>query len=239
MDPGPSRTERLLAWGVHVYTGLGIPLAFLGATALAARDAELFFLTNWLTTAIDATDGTLARRLRVKEVVPEFDGSKLDDIVDYLTFAFLPSLGFVAFGLLPAGFAWVAALPAFASGYQFCQAKAKTDDSFVGFPSYWNIVVLYLYVLGADPWVNVAVISVLAALVFVPIHYLYPSKARFLRGVTLVFGSAWALALIPVCLAPNASWASTVAWASLAFPVYYLVASLVHHARVHERALAP
>jgi len=31
---------------------------------------------------IDATDGTLARLVRVKERIPWFDGDRLDDIVD-------------------------------------------------------------------------------------------------------------------------------------------------------------
>ena len=39
---------------------------------------------------VDATDGTLARRLRVKELLPNFDGAKLDDLIDFLTFTSLP-----------------------------------------------------------------------------------------------------------------------------------------------------
>ena len=41
---------------------------------------------------IDATDGWLARALRVKERLPFFDGGRLDDIVDYLTYVFVPVL---------------------------------------------------------------------------------------------------------------------------------------------------
>ncbi len=43
-------------------------------------------------TLVDATDGLLARKARVKERLPAFDGARLDDIVDYLTFVFLPVL---------------------------------------------------------------------------------------------------------------------------------------------------
>ena len=41
---------------------------------------------------IDATDGTLARRWEVKRVLPAIDGRTIDDIVDYLTYTFLPLL---------------------------------------------------------------------------------------------------------------------------------------------------
>lgn len=233
------RRHQAAAWGVHLYTALGLPLAFLAAVALAKQDAELFFLCLWTTTVIDATDGTLARRLRVREILPTFDGRKLDDIVDYLTFVFLPVLALPALQILPPGQEWLAVFPLVASAYGFCQEKAKTQESFVGFPSYWNIVVLYLYVLDPPGAVSAAILLVLSILVFVPIHYLYPSKAKLLRPVTVVFGSLWALALIPVCLAPNEPWAKQVTLYSLAFPAYYFVLSLVHHFRHahHESAV--
>lgn len=226
---GPAR--RLAAWGVHAYTAMGLPLSVWAAKALHEGDAATFFACMWFTCAIDASDGTLARRVRVKDVVPEFDGGLLDNIVDYLTFAFLPALALPALGLVSGAAAWVTMLPVLASGYQFCQATAKTDDSFVGFPSYWNIVVLYLYVLHATPAVTVGIITALSVLAFVPIHYLYPTKAKFMRVPTWAFGSVWAASLVPVCFAPDAAWAYPVTAVGVSFPVYYFVVSLVHHAR--------
>ena len=39
-------------------------------------------------------------------------------------------------------------MPLLASGYGFSQVNVKTADGFfLGFPSYWNIVAYYLYVL--------------------------------------------------------------------------------------------
>ena len=99
-------------------------------------------------TIVDSTDGTLARKVRIKEVVPSFDGRRLDDIVDFLNYTFLPLLLIWRAGILPAGYeAWLF-LPLLASVYGFCQVQAKTDDGyFLGFPSLWNLVALYLYVL--------------------------------------------------------------------------------------------
>ena len=44
----------------------------------------------------------LARLARVKEATPRFDGARLDDIVDYLTFVFVPVLLLYRAGELPA-----------------------------------------------------------------------------------------------------------------------------------------
>ena len=43
------------------------------------------FVLMLVATLIDATDGTLARAIRIKDVLPDFDGRRLDDIVDFLT----------------------------------------------------------------------------------------------------------------------------------------------------------
>ena len=44
--------------------------------------------------------------------------------------------------------AWLLWLPLLASAYGFSQVNAKTPDGFfLGFPSYWNIIAFYLYVL--------------------------------------------------------------------------------------------
>lgn len=228
------RIRKAAAWGVHLYTASGLVLALVQIWALAHADAPLFFTMNWIACVIDATDGTLARRLEVKKVVPEFDGRRLDDIVDYLTFVFLPALALPAFGLLDGPWMWAAALPVLASAYGFCQDRAKTDDAFVGFPSYWNILALYLYVLQPTPLVSTVVLAVLALLVFVPIHYLYPSRTRLLMPVTVALGVIWAAAMLAVGLAPNAEWARPLTLASLYYPAYYLVLSLVHDRRVRR-----
>ena len=123
----------------------------LGQQPARMRSARAFVLML-VATLIDATDGTLARAIRVKEVLPGFDGRRLDDIIDFLTYTFLPLLLIWRAELLPAGReAWLL-LPLLASAYGFCQVSAKTDDGyFLGFPSYWNLVAFYLYALQPLP----------------------------------------------------------------------------------------
>src|SRR5918994_235761 len=168
----------MIAWLAHVYTASGAVLAFLAARAVIDHDYRTAFFWLALQILVDATDGLLARALRVKERTPVFDGAKLDDIVDYLTYVFIPALFVWRAVLVPDGWTlWVAGAMLLSSAYGFNRTVAKTPDHFfTGFPSYWNIVVFYLLVARMPSPVNAAILLVLAALVFVPIRYVYPSR---------------------------------------------------------------
>src|SRR5436190_17814061 len=140
-----------LAWLAHAYTAMGLVCA-AGIAVLIVRgdDASLrgAFLLMMVATAIDATDGWLARRARVKDVLPRIDGRALDDLIDFHTYTSLPLLLLWRADVLPGASAWLLLLPLLASAYGFSQTDAKTDDGFfLGFPSYWNVVAFYVYVL--------------------------------------------------------------------------------------------
>lgn len=222
---------RLRAWAVHAYTGSGVVLALLALDAVHRGAFGMAFL--WLAIAmfIDCTDGTLARRARVKEVVPTFDGTKLDDIVDYLNYVLVPVVLMVRAELLPAGALGlaIAALPLAASAYGFCQTAAKTPDHFfTGFPSYWNVMALYLFLLGWPAWVNALWLIAFSALVLVPIRYLYPSRMPILQKTTYVLGAVWTVAVFwMLAQFPTPSAGLTVA--TLLFPAYYMAVSLWLH----------
>lgn len=221
------------AWGVHLYTGLGAVLGFLALEATANGNYGLAFAWLAAATFIDSTDGTLARRVRVKQVLPNFDGARLDDIVDYLNYVVVPLVLAYHAALIPRGPVGLAigALPLLASGYGFCQLDAKTADHFFkGFPSYWNIVVFYFYALASPVWLNVVMLVLLSFLVFVPIRYLYPSRNPTARRTTHVLGVLWALCMVTL-LAQFPTPQRWLAWASLFFPVYYFALSLHLHFR--------
>ncbi len=44
-----------------------------------------------ITVFIDAVDGSLARAVHIKSVLPQIDGALLDNIVDYLNYVVTPS----------------------------------------------------------------------------------------------------------------------------------------------------
>ena len=176
---------------------------------------------------IDATDGTLARAARVKEFIPWFDGDRLEDIIDYANYVIVPCWLFVHANLLPPPDAiWLSSLPLLASAYGFCQKEAKTSDLFfLGFPSYWNIVAFYTYVLQSPPWVNAFAIMLLSILIFVPIRYIYPSRSPQFRALTNILGILWGLALLAIIyLLPQPP--RSLILLSLLFPAYYALLSL-------------
>ena len=241
-DTSYSSVHRFAAWAVHCYTALGLPLMYLAARELlnhsqGVTDARMFFMWMWLAMIVDGSDGVLARVVRVQSVLPTFNGRRLDDIVDFLSFAFLPCVAFGIYQLFPSHWDWFTIMPILASGYGFCQDQAKTSNSFVGFPSYWNIVLVYLYLVQLDPWVNIIIVGFLTTMVFVPIHYVYPTRTALLRPFTLTFGTLWAAVMIANSLSPPGPWTIPVAWSSLSFPLYYLVLSLVHHRRVRGNSV--
>ena len=216
-----------LAWLVHLYTALGAVVAFLTIILIEQlKFPEAFWLMS-LAVLIDATDGTLARAARVKEFIPWFDGDRLEDIIDYANYVIVPCWLFVQANLLPPPDAiWLSSLPLLASAYGFCQKEAKTSDLFfLGFPSYWNIVAFYAYVLQFPPWINAFAIMLLSILVFIPIRYIYPSRSPQFRALTNILGTLWGLALLAsIYLLPQPP--RSLVLLSLLFPAYYALLTL-------------
>jgi phosphatidylcholine synthase len=223
----PTKRQRLFAWSAHLFTATGSIWGLL--TLLAITNGEWILAFGWMGAAIlvDSFDGFLARRVRVKEVLPEFDGALLDNMLDFLNYVFVPAFFLSQSHLLPEPVSLLGAiLILFASSYQFCQNDAKTEDHyFKGFPSYWNIMVYYLFILNLDGWVNFVVVAILSVLVFVPIKYIYPSRTNFHQALTLVFTALWAItnAIILFTYPSHSPW---LVWFSLLFALYYTGMSL-------------
>lgn len=225
------------AWLVHLFTASGAVLAFLAARDIVELDYRRAFFWLYLQVCVDAVDGALARAARVQTHVPWFNGAKLDDIVDYLAYAFVPALFVWRSQLVPEPWAVpVAAAILLSSAYGFNRDDAKSSDHFfIGFPSYWNIVVFYLSVLSLSALTSAFVLLGLAALVFVRIRCVYPSRTPFLRPVTLALGVAWGVALLWLLWQyPQVD--RRLVMASLIFPVYYAALSLWFTVRAWQGA---
>jgi phosphatidylcholine synthase len=220
------------AWGVHLYTALGAVFGVLAIHYAAIGDYRASFIAMAVTVAIDSSDGTLARYFNVKNRVPGFDGALLDNIVDYLTYVVAPVFLMIRAGLVVGTFGFaIAGFVLIASAYQFCQTEAKTPDNFfLGFPSYWNLVVFYLYCLQLGTAVNETVLTLFGVMVFVPIKYIYPSRTKPLRPLTVTLGIIWGV--ITIAMLPSLPSINPVLlYLSLAYIAYYLIASFALHAR--------
>lgn len=198
----------LAAWGVHAFTASG---SFIGLFTLINIYNHNYIAALWLmaiTVVIDSVDGTLARVVQVKLVLPNIDGTLLDNIVDYLNYVITPCFFlFVNPGMLPNLYNYIILLGiVITSSYQFCQADAKTPDHFFkGFPCYWNIAVFYMFIFHTSAMTNAIILSIFCVLIFVPIKYVYPSRldyltpSRFLKIMmhcfSLVYGISSAVLL--------------------------------------------
>lgn len=218
----------VMAWLAHLYTALGL-VCVAGIVVLIVRGDDASF--RWafglmmVATAIDATDGWFARAANVHEVLPQFDGAALDNLIDFHTYTSLPLFLLWRAGLFPGAFAWLLLLPLLASAYGFSQVNAKTDDGFfLGFPSYWNIVAVYLYVLQATPVIAAAIVILFAVLTFVPTHYIYASKGGPFALVINGGSAVWFFVLAAILSRPAGS-ARALAWISMVYPLLYLVLS--------------
>ena len=229
--------RTILPWIAHAYTATGTVWAFLATAMTFSGNFRGAFIFLVIATFVDATDGFLARGLNVKERTPAFDGALLDNIIDYMTFVFIPALILWRADLIAFPFLVCTAI-LMSSAYGFAHTAAKVekgDHFFTGFPSYWNIVAVYIYILRLPPLVNAVILVALAILVFVPIRYVYPSRTRTLQTPTLILGGTWALIFTWMIFrlpATDGPWTAL----SLIFPVWYVGLSLWLHGR-ERRAL--
>jgi phosphatidylcholine synthase len=223
-----STPRKIAAAAVHGLTASGAVWGLLAIEAIANGRIKTALCWMALALAIDSGDGLLARLADVRRVLPQVDGALLDNLVDYLNYAVVPALLIASTDLLPAGWSAIAGAGiVLAAVFQFAHVEAKSDDHFFrGFPSYWNILALYLLLLGWDPWVNLAVVALLAVLSFVPLYWVYPTRTPRLRVPTLVLAALWAaILLVQLARFPDQSrWPTYV---SLLFVVYYAGSSLM------------
>jgi phosphatidylcholine synthase len=214
--------RKTAAWLVHLYTALGGVMGMLALFAAASGEINTAFVYLLTALIIDATDGLLARQVRVREALPNFDGAMVDNIIDFLTFIWVPVFIIGSTGMLP-HIIWIS-VPVLAGLYAYGQVNMKTPDNFfLGFPSYWNFVALYMYWLQPQPVAAVIMLLIPGILTFIPTRYLYPSKNRILARTTWVLASAWLVILGYLLLHPQPD--QRLIWLSLFFPIYYFAAS--------------
>ena len=178
--------RKLLAWGVHIFTASGLFVGFLALVSIVHRDWRAALLLLFVAVLIDTVDGTLARIVQVKQVLPDVDGRMLDYVIDFINDVLLPTLLLHEAELLPASVRLICcAAILLVSCYHYTNLKAITDDfHFRGFPAMWNFVVFYLFLLGLSPFWNVVIIGVVCCLHFTPIDFIYPTRTVRLKKVT-------------------------------------------------------
>ncbi|MFU8862018.1 MAG: CDP-alcohol phosphatidyltransferase family protein [Cyclonatronaceae bacterium] len=187
----PTLVQKMLAWGVHVFTSLGLAAGFMALLAVVEHDwrTAMFWLIAAL--VIDGVDGTFARLVRVKEVLPRVDGKIIDNVIDFVTYAFIPAVMFYEAALVPGAWRWALTVMILlvSALYYGRQGMISEDHYFVGFPVLWNLVMFYyLFVTDFGAAAYILLTLLFAVLHFVPVKVAYPSRnARFRVPTLIVF----------------------------------------------------
>ncbi|TWU08088.1 CDP-alcohol phosphatidyltransferase family protein [Stieleria varia] len=223
---------------VHLLTASGvIPAAFAVREMVQPEcNVVVVFGLLLLTTLIDAVDGPLARRFDVKETAASVDGRVIDDLLDYLTFAFIPLMLIWRMQWMPSGLGWTVTLAMMASllGFAHREAKDEARGVFRGFPSYWNLYAIYAGVFSTQisPWLTASMLWILTALTVMPVWVLYPNLApRKWKRPIFLGGIVWVGCLAFILLSDYPSSPMSMVLLSLVYPAFYVVAS-VKHARL-------
>jgi phosphatidylcholine synthase len=232
MDTRSTETEvspRIVAaFAVHVFTACGAACALLALVAAVKSAWTLMFVWLGLAVMIDGVDGTLARRLRVAELLPRWSGDTLDFVVDFTTYVFVPAYAMAAGGVLPSLVALPLGVAVTVTGaLYFADRRMKTADSyFRGFPALWNVVAFYLFLLKPQPWLSAFVVVVLAAATFAPLHFVHPVRVPRWRLVNLAALALWSV-LAMWALVRNLNPPAWVAALLSGIAVYFVIVGLL------------
>lgn len=231
-SPGVAAGRAAAGYAVHLFTALGILPVFLAMAEICspAPDPRLVFLYLAIQVLIDALDGPMARAVDIKRSVPKIDGRSIDDLVDYLSYTFVPLMLVWRMGWVPQpAAAWV--VPAMvASLFGFANKGAKDEQAgfFLGFPSYWNVVAFYagLWHAAAGPWPGAIVIVALTILTVLPVRFIYPNLApRPWKWPIMIGAVTWTAVLVWMALDyPRTD--PRIVTASLAYPAFYVFVSV-------------
>jgi phosphatidylcholine synthase len=208
---------------VHLFTALGIVCGLLATRAVLAGAWEQAFAWLGLALIVDGVDGTLARIAKVQRHLPRFSGDRLDLVIDYVTYVFVPVLALLQAGFLSGGFGLLlASLILLSSLFHFADTQSKAEDhSFVGFPAIWNAVAFYVFVFALSQAATAAVVLACVVLTFVPLKWAHPMRTPLLWPVTVLLMLLWLLAALLTLWSgfPAGAWAKGVLLLAAAYAV--------------------
>ena len=201
--PPPTRPQppepagwRCAAAAVHLFTALGAVCALFAIHAVLEGKYEAAFVWLGVALIIDGIDGAFARAVDVGRRLPDFSGEKLDLVIDYVTYVFVPALALQLGGYLTGAWGGVlAGLILLSSLFHFSHLGSKADDHcFVGFPAVWNVVAFYIFAFAPPGWAVSGLILLCVGLTFVPMRWLHPLRVVQFQRVNIAMCVLWAAA---------------------------------------------
>lgn len=191
------------AWAVHALTAVGVIIGYVGLNSVIEGHARAAIL--WLVAALvlDGVDGPLARKLDVRNRIPTLNGNSLDLIIDYFTCTIVPVAFLYRFDILPdktvgpVGFAML-----FVGALWMARTDQETEDGwFNGFPAEFNMIIPTLFLIGANPWINLVVCVVFSILTLSRVQFAHPVSVRENRNISLPMMVLWLAAMVTLAIA--------------------------------------
>lgn len=229
------RQRVVIAFAIHLLTLSGVLWALAAMVAASQQSWAAMFALLGGALIVDGIDGPLARRFGVAEVLPRWQGTVMDLVVDYLTYVFVPAFALLYWPEIPAMAGMLAAAAiCLSAGLYFADTRMKTEDNFfLGFPGLWNVVVFYLMAFGLGGYSGFTAICLFVVLTFVPVKFVHPLRVRRLRSLTLSVTLAWALLAIATLVQQMAP-GPWIRFGLAACAVYFLAVSLLRASRFWE-----
>src|SRR5579872_5990123 len=179
-SPRAKPALRAAAFSVHIFTALGAGIALLAMLEAVREHWAAMFAWLGVALVVDGADGPMARRLDVARLQPRWSGDVLDLVVDFVTYVFVPAYAIADGGLLPPVLgALVGIVIVMTGAIYFADRRMKTADNyFRGFPTLWNVVAFYLFLLKPAPWFSAALVALLAVATFLPFKFVHPFRVE-------------------------------------------------------------
>ena len=220
--------RKAAAWSVHIFTSSGLITGFLAILAVHNHDFRMAAIWLLICLVIDGIDGTFARLAEVKKVLPNMNGTTIDYVIDFATYAIIPAFFFYEAGFVsdPWNLPLTSVILLVSALYYGKEGMVSADYYFIGFPVMWNVFVFFLFFIFQLPgWANAALVLVFAALHFIPIKFVYPSRATRLQGLTIAFVVAHIAALVAaIWIYPERS--ITATWVAIITAIYFGVMAI-------------
>jgi len=180
-------------FAIHLLTASGAAFALLSILAVAGGRWSTAFIWLGIALLVDGVDGPIARRYRVRERLPKWDGAALDFVIDYTTYVFVPAVIVArALNLPPHIDAAMGIAVAVSGALYFADTRMKQpDNSFRGFPAVWNMAVFVMYAFLPPPAITIAIVILLAVLTFMPVNFVHPVRVVRWRNLTLAVLAGW------------------------------------------------
>ncbi|UCD95579.1 MAG: CDP-alcohol phosphatidyltransferase family protein [Candidatus Zixiibacteriota bacterium] len=156
----------------HIITLAGLGFAALALIALFEKQPEAAVRYSLMVLLVDRIDGTLARKLKVREKFPGTSGEVLDIITDLVGLTFVPMMLFLQVGLfLPAAGTILAVLATIAASWKYSRKETFLQSGYSrGAPPIFFSIFLF-YFLDLPPIYPTLYASILILLVISPIKY--------------------------------------------------------------------